>query len=225
MPELQHPVHQHGREVFGMKTTPVDTGSLSWAHLHVGVVSAGEADNLLTPKLKEKEGKAVQTYLYQKAAEVFRGKPLCDLSPKGASSWQMDQGIMLEEDAIPYLEFAYDWEIKRGLFCTTDDGLAGCTPDGLIGEDIGLEIKCPEPHSHVGYLLNGGVPDQYAPQVAFSLYVTGRKEWKFVSFRKGFPALLVTVERDEETMELIDRVVKSFHAQLTTAVEKLRSLK
>lgn len=207
-----------------MKAVKCDTGSLDWAYLHIGVISAGEADNLLTPKLKAKEGKAVHSYLCRKAAEVYREKPLCDLSPKGASSWQIDQGILLEEDAIPYLAFTHDWEIKRGLFCTTDDGLAGCTPDGLVGDDFGIEIKCPEPQKHVAYLLAGDVPDEYAPQVAFSLYVTGMKEWKFVSFRKNFPTLIVSVRRDEALMSLIAGVVSDFHAQLQTAVAKLRSL-
>lgn len=197
---------------------------MDWAYLHIGVVSAGEADNLLTPKFKEKEGKAVHSYLCRKAAEMYRGKPLCDLSPKGASSWQIDQGILLEDDAIPYLAFTHDWEIKRGIFCTTDDGLAGCTPDGLVGEDFGLEIKCPEPQKHVAYLLAGEVPDEYAPQVAFSLYVTGRKEWKFVSFRKHFPTLIVTVQRDEALMALIGRLVSQFHTSLAVAVQKLKSL-
>lgn len=207
-----------------MKTVKCSTGDYEWAKLHIGLVSAGEAGSLLTPKLKEKEGKAVHTYLCEKTAEVFRGKPLCDLSPAAAGSWQMNQGVLLEDEAIPRLEFEYGWEITRGLFCTTDDGLAGCTPDGMVGREFGVEIKCPEPHTHVAYLLSGELPDQYAPQVAFSLYVTGLPSWNFVSFRKGFPTLMVTVERDEEIMARIDTIVKRFHGELKAAVEQLKNL-
>jgi hypothetical protein len=207
-----------------MKATPCDTGSIEWANMHVGKISAGEFDNLVTPLIKERTGKTPETFLYRKAAEVFRGMPMVSLSASSASSWQMDQGIILEEEVIPWYSLTHSQKVVTHLFCETDDGLSGCTPDGLIGEAGGLEIKCPEPHTHCKYLVEGGVPDDYLPQIMFCLYVTGRPWWKFISYRRKFPKLIVEVQRDEEIMEKIDSVVKSFHKKLTATVEKLRSL-
>lgn len=187
-------------------------------------MSAGEFDNLVTPEMKPRTGEMPKTYLYRKAAEVFRGEPMVNLSPSVAGSWQMEQGLFIEEEVLPWFELTHEKEVKRVGFCTTDDGLAGCTPDGLIGDDGGLEVKSPEPHTHVKYLCEGGIPKEYRAQVQFSLFVTGRPSWTFVSYRRRFPALVETVDRDEEIMANISNIVETFHAQLKTAVEKLKSL-
>lgn len=206
-----------------MKIHNVDQLSIEWAKLHVGVISASEYGNLVKANLKPRDGEMPKTYLYKKVAEVFRGEPMCNLSP-GFSVSATEQGLFLEEEAIPFVSLSYDLDIKRVGFCMHDNGLAGCSPDGLIGEDGGIEIKSPDVHTHCKYLLCGVVPADYVPQVQFSLYVTGRKWWKFVSYRRRFPALVLTVERDEETMEKIDTVVKAFHANLNAAANKLKAL-
>lgn len=209
-----------------MKSQRLETGSLPWARAHVGVVSAGEADSLFTPLMKPKEGKAVQAFLYSKTAEMYRGEPMMNLSPNARQqSWQMEQGILIEEEALPWYEFTRETKVERGLFCTTDDGLAGCTPDGLVGDDGILEIKGPEPHTHVGYLLSGVIPAEYVPQVQFSLYVTGRKWIEFISYRRRFPAFVLRIERDDKIMQTIAETVAAFHEQLNSAVDKLRKMK
>lgn len=205
-----------------MKEIKIETGSIEWAQLHVGLISAGEFDNLVTPEMKKREGEIPKTLLCKKVAEVFRGQPMCNLSPSAASSWQMDQGILLEEEVLPWYELEFETKVRNGIFCVTDDGLAGCTPDALVGEDGGLEVKSPEPHTHCRYLIEGGVPKAYAAQVQFSLFVTGRKWWDFVSYRRRFPSLVVRVERDEEIMGKISEVVKGFHACLNEALAKIK---
>lgn len=207
-----------------MKKTLVDTGSIDWAILHVGCLSAGEADSLFTTKMELRDGEMPKTLLYKKAAEVFRGQPMVNLSPSAASSWQIEQGILIEEEVIPWYSITYDSKVETSFFCQTDDGHAGCTPDGLIGDDGGIEIKSPEPQQHCRYVIEGRLPTAYIQQVQFSLYVTGRKWWNFISYRRRFPALVFRVERDEAIMERIHNGVETFHAQLATAVEKLKSL-
>lgn len=208
-----------------VKIIECDQRSIEWARLHVGKITASEFKNLVTPEMKPREGEMPKTYLSRKLAEVFRGEPMCNLSPAFASSVQMEQGTLLEEEVIPWYSLKFNVPVKTVGFCETDDGLAGCSPDGLIGEDGGLEIKAPEPHTHCAYLLEGGIPKEYRPQVEFSLFVTGRPWWRFVSYRRRFPALVVEHKRNEETMEVIRCVVNAFHAKLSTAVAKLKTLK
>lgn len=208
-----------------MKIHETEQRSLDWMRLHVGRVTASEFGQLVTPLMKPKEGAGPHTFLCKKLAELYRGEPMCMLSPKQHQSAQMEQGLFLEETVLPWFEFTYDTPVRKVGFCETDDGLAGCSPDGLIGEDGGLEVKSPEPHTHCENLLEGVVPKEYMPQIHFSMFVTGRKWWKFVSYRKRFPALVVTVERDEALMLKIGAVVSDFQSKLAIAVEKLRALR
>lgn len=208
-----------------MKIHNVEQRAIEWMRLHIGRVTASEFKNLVTPLMKQKEGEGPLTYLHQKLAEVYRGEPMCNLSPKLAASASMEQGVFLEEEVIPWFSLTFNTPVRTVGFCETDDGLAGCSPDGLIGEDGGLEVKAPEPHTHCGYVLGGVVPKEYMPQIHFSLFVTGRKWWKFLSYRRRFPALVVTVERDDAIMQRIGGIVSEFHNNLNTAVAKLRALK
>lgn len=98
-------------------------------------------------------------------------------------------------------------------FLTTDDGLAGASPDWLIynttshgttyGDPIrGLEIKCPMPEKHVEYLLAGTLPDEYRGQVHGSMVIAELSEWDFWSYCPGYPPLHVRVMADGFTSDI-----------------------
>lgn len=207
-----------------MKIHEVDQRSIAWSTLHIGKVTASELDNLLTPEFAPRKGETRNTYLFKKAAEVFRGQPLCMLSPAAFQSAQMEQGLMIEDEVIPWFELEHNAAIRRVGFCESDDGLSGCSPDGLL-EDGGIEIKAPEPQTHVRYRIGGVVPKDYIAQVHHSMYVTGAPWWKFLSYRRKFPPLIVHVLRDEEIIGKIDAAVKQFATDLTNVVSTLRAMK
>lgn len=121
--------------------------------------------------------------------------------------------------------FTQELEVNRVGFCTTDDGRIGCSPDGLIGEDGGIEIKCPQPTTHLRYLDEGKVPDQYLAQVHGSMLVTGRKWWKFLSYSRQFPPLIVHVERDEEIQTKLRAAIDPFIAKLDEGYAKIKQMK
>jgi len=175
----------------------------------------------LTPKFELRTGEMPKTYVAQKLAEKWFGGPL--MSGSG-STFAMDQGSILEQTAIPWYEFEFSTPITRVGLCIRDDLKAGCSPDGLIGELSGIEIKCPEPTNHTKYLLNGTVPPDYLCQVHGSMYVTGRKQWVFMSFRKMFPTLIVPVQWDEEIDKKIAEALDSFHERFAAGWQKLLEL-
>lgn len=187
-----------------------------WRQLRAGVVTASEFHEIMTPLFKPKKTDGVKSYLAMKVAEKWLGGPL-----PNDTTFAMDQGKLLEERAIPYVTLQTGLEVERVGFVTTDDGLVGCSPDGLIGDGSGLEVKCPEAKAHVRNLIEGKLPKQYAPQVYGSMYVTGRAEWMFLSYRPGFPQMLLTVKRDEVIMQKIERALVPFLVQLDGAFEKL----
>jgi len=189
--------------------TEYQQGSVDWMLARSGIPTASEFDQLLTPEFKMRSGQMPKTYLAKKLGEAWQGGPLASFN-----TFAMDQGQLMETEAIPWFELQFEQAVERVAFITTDDGRVGCSPDGLIttlgGSEGGIEVKCPEIQTHVGYLLEGGLPKDYACQVHGALWVTGRQWWQFLSYRRHFPPLLVRVERDEAIMEKIEEAVTLF---------------
>ncbi len=203
-----------------MKIVPCSQGTNEWLFARAGIVTASDLGNLVSPTWKARTGQMPESYLYEKLAERCMGAPI----ESGGIGWAGEQGSVLEKEALPWLSFTRDIKIERVGFVTTDDGLMGCSPDGLIGEDGGLEAKCPQPSTHLKYLLAGGVPDQYLAQVYGSMYVTGRAWWLFMSYSRNFPPLVVKVERDEKIMEAIAFAVLGFNDALASAYAKIKAM-
>ena len=203
-----------------MKIVNCEQNSVEWMVARAGVVTASEMDALITPLWKIRTGEGVQTYLAQKLAEQWIGGPL----PSVQGIFDMDQGKLLEEEARPFYTLTTGEDVAKVGFITSDDGRIGASPDGLIGETSGIEIKCPKMETHIRYLLAGELPKDYAAQVYFSMFVTGRTTWKFMSYRRNFPPLILTVERDEKIMETIQAALDSFFESLDAAMAKLVKL-
>jgi hypothetical protein len=197
----------------------ISQGSLEWLAARAGVATASEFDSLVTPEFKLRTGDTPKNYVAQKLAEAWLGSPIA-----GHCTIDMDAGRILEEEARPYAALVLGVDITQVGFITTDDGRVGCSPDGLIGDDGGIEIKCPRPDTHTKYLLNGGVPKNYMAQVHGSIYVSERKWWKFISYCRGMPPLIVHVDRDPAIMERIDDALAVFRAEFDVGMEKLVEL-
>lgn len=202
-----------------MKIHPAQQNSLSWLLARAGIPTASEWDALISPEWKIRTGEMPKTYLARKVAEAWSGGPL-----PGFNVIDMDFGKILEEEAIPWFEFSTGIQIQRVGLCTTDDGKLGCSPDGLIGEDSGIEIKCPEAQTHVKYLLNGILPKDYAVQVHGAMLVTGRPIWRFLSYRRLFPPLMLTIQRDEEIQATLREALGAFLAEFEKAMKRLEEL-
>lgn len=193
--------------------------SVAWMISRAGKPTASEFDALVTPKFEIRKGQMPTSYLAKKVSEVWLGGPLA-----GFNTFDTDQGNILEEEALPWFELEFGVTVDRVGLCTTDDGRIACSPDGLIGEEGGLETKCPEVHTHVGYLLAGTLPDAYAAQVHGSMFVTGRPWWKFLSYRRHFPPLLLTVERDEKIQAVLAEVLAAFLVRLDAGMARLTEI-
>jgi len=202
-----------------MKTNPHPQGSVEWLQARAGIPTASEFDNLITPEGKVRTGQMPKSYLAAKLAEWWQGGVLAQFN-----SFDMEQGRILEEEAIPYYELETGQEIRRVGLCTTDDKRIGCSPDGLLGDDSGIEIKCPRMETHVGYLLDGGLPKQYVAQVHGAMLVTGYPEWKFLSYCRRMPPLLLTVPRDDELQDALKCALEMFLESFDAGKEKLCEL-
>jgi len=185
----------------------------------MGIPTASEFDNLVTPLWKQRKGEMVETYLAKKLAERWLGRPLASFSGGAA-----EQGTVLEGEAIPWYQCFADVTVQRVGFITTDDGRIGCSPDGLITPQLGIEVKCPEAHTHIKYLLAGKLPDAYAAQVQGSMLVTGAVEWMFLSYCRLFPPLLLTIKADPDAHDALSEALDAFNARLDSEYARLIEL-
>jgi len=196
-------------------------GEAEWLQLRVGKVTASELGELVTPLFTARKGETPHTYLCKKVAEAYRGKPLPD---DQFYSHDTEQGQMLEDEARRCFVFTFDHDkISHPGFCEHDGGRFGCSPDALLGDDGGLEIKCPKAKTHVKYLINGELPDDYAAQVHGCMFVTGRPKWTFLSYHRSFPPFVIEVMREERIIESITLALSTFEKAFDEAFDKLNS--
>lgn len=199
-----------------MTEVPGQQGSEAWHNARAGVVTASELHLVLTNSGDFRSGDGPHSYLCRKLAERWLGKPI-----DTGSSFAMEQGSILETEAIPWFELRFNADVKRVGFLLADDRRFGCSPDGLIAPNTGLEIKCPQPTNHMEYLLNGGVPNKYVLQLQGAMYVTGAQEWTFLSYHREFPPLIAVARRDSRIMDAIAAVTEKIEAEMRKAIKLL----
>jgi putative phage-type endonuclease len=189
--------------------------SEEWFAAICGNVGASSISNIITTK--GDPSKSREDYLYTLAAERITGR-----SEVGYVTQAMLNGIEREAEARSLFEMAHDCEVKQvGLIYKDDRKLCHCSPDGLIGDKEGFEVKNPLSKTHIKYLLGNKLPTEYFCQVQFSLYVSEREYWFFMSHYPGIKPFIIKVERDEEWIKKCEKELNSFNAQLLEMVERL----
>jgi hypothetical protein len=105
-----------------------------------------------------------------------------------------------------------------GFVLHPDIARFGASPDGLVGEDGLIQIKCPNTTTHLGWMLAGTVPVEHCPQMLAELACTGRAWCDFVSFDPRLPAYLQLFvrrfERDEKLIAALETEVVHFNAEI-----------
>lgn len=173
----------------------VKQGSSAWLALRCGKPTASQFDRIVTPKGNATAKSTSHKYINEILAELILGRPL-----DNDMTAMMARGSEMEAEARRYYEFVSGrTDIIEVGFCTTDDGRVGASPDGLVGDDGELEIKCPKAETHVGYLFSTeGVGGAYKPQVQGQLYVCERDWCDTISYYPGMPEALIRTVRDEK---------------------------
>lgn len=189
-------------------------GSEEWHRLRVGSVGASSIDKIITTK--GEPSKQRTEYMMTLAAERITGK-----QEVGYLTQAMVNGIEREAEARSLFEMLLGVDVQQVGLVYTDDKSCHCSPDGLIGETEGLEIKNPISKTHIKYLLDGKAPTEYFCQLQFSLYVTGREIWHFMSHYPGIKPFIISCFRDEKWIEKCDKELKAFNQELDEMVKRL----
>ena len=183
-----------------MRIIECEQGSPEWLLARLGVPSASSYAKLITTT--GRASAQADGYINQLVAERLTGEP---------TFFQITDPMQRGMDLEPLARHAYETEtgnlvIQVG-FLMHDTLEAGASPDGLIGENGGLEIKCPSGHTHVEYLRDNVLPTKYFQQVQGCLWISGRDWWDFMSYHPRMEPLIVRVFRDEQFIKALECAV------------------
>lgn len=194
----------------------VKQGSPEWIKSRLGIPTASRFDQIIT--LKGQLSKQADGYMHELLAESLLGEPADSFK-----SGFMQRGSEQEQEAVRFYEFQKDIEIKRVGFCMLDNKRVGCSPDGLIGTDGGIEIKCPAAKNHIAHLLNS-VGNSYRAQVQGCLWITERDWWDIFSFNPYMGPAIVRCNRDEDYIKTLAESVDAFLDKFDAAKGKLKEM-
>ena len=195
--------------------------SPEWFAHRCGRVTASRIADIMA-QTKSGPGAARKNYLAQLVAERLTGE-VGESYTNAAMQWGTDQ----EPQARALYEFQTDAEVSEvGFIDHPSLDMAGCSPDGLVGSEGMVEIKCPNTATHLDTLLSGKVEGKYVKQMQFQMACAGREWCDFVSYDPRLPAEMQLftkrVHRDTDGIAEIERAVAEFLAELAETVAKLR---
>lgn len=154
----------------------IEQGSDEWLALRLGKLTASRFKDVLTKGRGDAPSKTRQAYMMQLVAERLTNQPQDSFSSKA-----MEWGNECEPRACAAYELKHDIDVKHCAFIEHDINV-GVSPDGLVGSNGLLEIKCPNTVTQIQRVLKGEFPKEYMSQVQGQLWVSERDWCDFVSF-------------------------------------------
>jgi putative phage-type endonuclease len=202
----------------------IEQGTDEWFAIRIGKVTASRVADLLA-KTKSGYSASRDNYMAQLVCERLTGQKGesftnaamqhgTDTEPLARLAYEVSQNVLVDQ-----VGFVPHPSIK----------MAGASPDGLVGDDGLLEIKCPNTATHIETLLSETVPTKYFTQMQFQMACTGRMWTDFVSFDNRLPEELQLfvkrVPRDEMYIKLMEAEIVQFIAELDDKINKLMKVK
>lgn len=195
-----------------MQIFDCEQGSDAWFECRKGIPTASEFSTVMA----KGEGKTRMKYMRRLAGEIITGQP-----QETYTNGYMERGKVMEAEARDCYAFMTDADLRQVGFIRNGD--KGCSPDALIGEDGGLEIKTCLADIQIERLERGELPTEYRAQVQGNLWVTGRKWWDFVSYSPKLPLFVIRVKRDEGYIANLTGEIDKFNSELSAMVDRIRN--
>jgi putative phage-type endonuclease len=200
----------------------MDQRSDDWFAARCGRVTASRVADVIA-KTKSGPSASRANYRAQLVCERLTGTTEASFV-NAAMQWGVDN----EASARDAYCFRQDVDVTEvGFVIHPALPLSGASPDGLVGEDGMVEIKCPNTATHIDTLLSGSVPDKYAVQMQWQMACTGRRWCDFVSFDPRLPEemrlFVKRVHRDDDRIAELEREVGEFIEEINATVDRLKA--
>ena len=198
-----------------MRIINCEQGSPEWINARLGLVSASRFKDVMTEPRAKKDKEAgmlsgtAESYMQELISEILTGQQMA------ISGKALDHGTEYEPAACTHYEFMFDIDVEHVGIILTDDRKTGASPDGLVGADGMIEIKCPySSKNHIATIISGCMPSEHMPQVQGNMWINGRQWCDFISFDPridgdaGF--FVQRIYRDEEYIQTLEEKVSAF---------------
>jgi hypothetical protein len=180
-------------------------GSEEWLLDRLGIPTASMFKSIITST--GKPSTSAKTYMNGLLADWEAGEPVDAFEPTEA----MQNGTEREAEARDLYSFLTDNEVtETGFWFKDERKLTGCSPDGLIGDNGLIEIKCPKGGTLMGYRLDNKCPATYVPQVQGQMWVMDKEYCDFFVFHPQLDHFLIRVERDDKYIRSLETEVNKF---------------
>ena len=202
----------------------VEQGTPEWHQMRLGKVSASRMADLLA-KTKTGASASRAKYMAQLLCERMTGQPT-----EFFTTAAMQRGTEIE----PVARAAYESE----NFISVDQvawvehptiPMAGCSPDGVVGEHGLIEIKCKEIHNHLDTILNDKIDPDHQAQMMWQMACTGRQWCDYVCFDdrapEGLQLFIKRLERNDDLIKTMEYEVSKFLKDLEEMIYKLNEIR
>jgi putative phage-type endonuclease len=198
-------------------------GSDEWKALRIGKVTASRVADVVA-RTKTGHGASRANYMAQLIAERLTGT-----TAESYTNAAMQHGTETEPEARAAYEFYQGVTVKEVAFVPHPKiDQAGCSPDGLVGDDGLIEIKCPNTAGHLDTLLGQAPPSKYEAQMQFQMACTGRKYCDFVSYDPRMPEnmrlFIKRVPRDDKRIAELESEIAAFLLEMAVKLSELNSI-
>lgn len=199
----------------------MDQRSPEWFAARLGKVTASRIADIVA-RTKSGWGASRGNYCAELVVERLTGAPF-HRYVNAAMQW----GIDTEDDAKDAYEFFVGETVEPiGFVDHPTIAMAGASPDGLVGQEGLVEIKCPETKQHIETLLSGTVDHRYQLQMQWQMACTGRAWCDFVSFDPRMPESMQffrrRIYRDDAEITRLEKEVAAFLKEVESKVYMLR---
>lgn len=187
-----------------------------WFKERLGLPTASHFEQIVTTT--GARSKQREKYMYELAGEILTGRQMVRYATQ-----KMRNAVEREPEARAFYSLVKGVYVQEVGLCYLDDRkLFGASPDGLVGDDGGLELKDAEPHVQIDRIRNGWSKADHFQQVQGCLYVTGRKWWDLMSYCEGMEPVIIRFERDEKFISALSVELALFCSELQRLVKTIK---
>lgn len=191
-------------------------GTDDWHMKRLGIVTASNVNKLVTPAGNIVKGDKVRSY----ACAIAAQRELMHIEDS-YQSFDMVRGHIQEDIAREIYNDTHSPVKECGIIINDDHGvIIGCSPDGIVGEDGGIEIKSRLAKFQFSTIIEDEVPNDYVNQIQASLIVSGRDWWDFVQYSNGMPLYVKRVYPDPGRQTTIIGAIVLFEAMVKKIQEE-----